>query len=166
MRVQRVDAGVVELAQRRMAVSSPKLVSKALGREVDLEELGGWQMHMETTGLIDQAVDSDEQAMQAIRRYLSYLPSNHREAPPIAEMPAGSGADLADLHTLIPERRTRAYDVTQVLERIVDAGSLFQLKAGYGKPAVTALFAPRWASRRCAAAGSRTSRARACGPCC
>jgi acetyl-CoA carboxylase carboxyltransferase component len=84
-------------------------------------------------------VDSDEQAMQAIRRYLSYLPSNHREAPPLAEVADGSGADLADLHTLIPERRTRVYDVTQVLERIVDAGSLFQLKAGYGKPAVTAL---------------------------
>ena len=122
-----------------MAVSSPKLVSKALGREVDLEELGGWQMHMETTGLIDQAVDSDEQAMQAIRTYLGYMPGNNREAPPLAEVPAGSGADLADLHTLIPERRTRVYDVKKVLERIVDAGSLFEMKAGYGKPAVTAL---------------------------
>ena len=122
-----------------MAVSSPKLVSKALGRELDLEELGGWQLHLETTGLIDQAVDSDEQAMQVIRTYLGYMPSNNREVPPLAEVPAGSGAGLDDLHTLIPERRTRVYDVTGVLERIFDAGSLFQMKSGYGKPAVTAL---------------------------
>ncbi|MEL0108029.1 MAG: carboxyl transferase domain-containing protein [Rhodospirillaceae bacterium] len=122
-----------------MAVSSPKLVSKAIGREVDLEELGGWKLHTDTTGLIDHAVDSDEEAMETLRKYLSYMPSNNRETPPRADVPEGSGAEMEDLHTLIPERRTQVYNVKKVLERIFDKDSLFEMKPRFGKPAVTAL---------------------------
>ena len=43
-----------------MSVSSPRLVSMAIGEKVDLEELGGWRMHADQTGLIDRFVDTDE----------------------------------------------------------------------------------------------------------
>ena len=63
-----------------MAVSSPRLVSMAIGEKVDLEELGGWRLHAEQTGLIDYFVDTDEEAMAAIRRFLSYMPCAQRRA--------------------------------------------------------------------------------------
>lgn len=122
-----------------MAVSSPKLVSEALKREVDLEELGGWKLHAETTGLIDRAVDTDEEAMEEIQTFLSYLPSHHKEAPPVVPVTPGSGEDIADIGDILPERRTQVYDVRKVLKKVVDKGSYFELKARYGKPAVTAL---------------------------
>ena len=50
-----------------MSVSSPRLVSMAIGEKVDLEELGGWRLHAEQTGLIDQFVDTDEEAMAMLR---------------------------------------------------------------------------------------------------
>jgi acetyl-CoA carboxylase carboxyltransferase component len=122
-----------------MAVSSPKLVSKAIGREVDLEELGGWKLHTNTTGLIDHAVDTDEEAMETLRKYHGYMPSNNRETPPRADVPEGSGDQMSDIHTLIPERRTQVYNVKKVLERIFDKDSMFEMKPRYGKPAVTSL---------------------------
>src|SRR6185503_12413782 len=74
-----------------VAVSSPRLVSMALGEKVSAEELGGWRLHAEVTGLIDQVVDREEEVFEAIKKFLSYMPSHHNEAPPDASVPAGSG---------------------------------------------------------------------------
>src|SRR5215471_10958269 len=76
-----------------MSVSSPRLVSMAIGEKVDLEELGGWRIHAEYTGLVDRFTDTDAEAMAAIRRFLSYLPSHSGELPPDAAIPEGSGDD-------------------------------------------------------------------------
>ena len=65
-----------------MAVSSPRLVSRAIGQAVDLEELGGWKLHAETTGQIDMVVDTDEEALDAIRTFLRNLQSRNMEAAP------------------------------------------------------------------------------------
>jgi len=73
-----------------MAVSSAKLVSLATKGEVDPEDLGGWKLHTEITGIADLAVDTDEEAIDAIKKFLSYMPSHHREAPPRALVPEGS----------------------------------------------------------------------------
>lgn len=122
-----------------MAVSSPRLVSMAIGRQVDAEELGGWRVHSEVSGLIDQVVDTDEQAIDAIRQFLSYLPGNNMEPPPEHPVPAGSGADMANILALIPEAANQVYDVKKVIRCIVDSNSLFEIKSRYGKAIVTAL---------------------------
>ena len=122
-----------------MAVSSPRLVSMAIGRQVDAEELGGWRVHSEVSGLIDQVVDTDEQAIDAIKQFLSYLQSNNMEPPPEHAVTAGSGADMANILTLIPESTNQVYDVKKVIRCIVDRDSLFEMKSRYGKAIVTAL---------------------------
>jgi acetyl-CoA carboxylase carboxyltransferase component len=122
-----------------MAVSSPKLVSIAIGEKVDLEALGGWRLHAETTGLIDRVVDTDAEAMDAIKRFLSYMPSHNGELPPVAEVPPGSGEGQDRILGLLPEKRTQVYDIRKILEVIVDHGSMFELKPRFGKSAVVAL---------------------------
>ena len=72
-----------------MAVSSPRLVSMALGAKVDPEDLGGWRLHAEVTGLVDQVADKEEEVLDAIKKFLSYMPSHCMEAPPDAPVPAG-----------------------------------------------------------------------------
>lgn len=121
-----------------MAVSSPKLTSVATNEVTDPEELGGWRLHTQTTGLVDLAVDSDEEAIAATRRFLSYLPSHHAEAPPLAEAVEDAGAAEALAGTL-PQSRTQTYDVRRVLACIADPGSLFELKPRFGRAIVTAL---------------------------
>ena len=87
----------------------------------------------------DVVVDTDEEALDAIKTFLSYLPSHHNEAPPVKPVPAGSGDKCADLINLIPESRTQVYDMRKILRAISDTDSYFELKARFGKAGVTAL---------------------------
>ncbi len=122
-----------------MAVSSPRLIELATNEKIDAEQLGGWQVHTEVTGLIDMVVDNDEDAIDAVRRFLSYLPSNHNEPPAVHAIPAGSGDGMADILNLVPSNRTQVYDMRKVIARIVDKDSVFELKPRFGKVLVTAL---------------------------
>ena len=122
-----------------MAVSSPRLISMATGREVDPEELGGWRVHSKVSGLVDQVVDTDEEAIDAIKQFLSYLPSHHKEAPPVHPVPPGSDEAIKDVMKLVPEASNQVYDMRKVIASIVDKGSMFEMKARFGKTLVTAL---------------------------
>ena len=122
-----------------MAVSSPRLIELATNEKVDAEDLGGWQIHTEVTGLIDLAVDSDEEAIDAMKRFLSYLPCNHNEAPPEHAVPAGSGEGMANILDLVPPSRTQVYDMRKILAAVADKDSVFEIKPRFGKVLVTAL---------------------------
>lgn len=122
-----------------MAVSSPRLVELATNEKIDAEELGGWQLHTEVTGLIDMVVETDEEAIEAMKRFLSYLPSNHNEAPPVHAIPAGSGDGMANILDLVPPSRTQVYDMRKIIATVADKGSVFELKPKFGKVLVTAL---------------------------
>lgn len=122
-----------------LAVSSSLLASLAIREEVDPQELGGWQLHAEVTGFADMVVDSDEEALDAIKRFLDYLPSHHKEAPPVRPVPAGSGSAMAKILDLLPLSRTQVYDVRKVIRSVVDADSYFELKPRFGKVATTGL---------------------------
>ncbi|HVZ46821.1 MAG TPA: carboxyl transferase domain-containing protein [Ramlibacter sp.] len=121
-----------------MAVASSRVTSMAIGQEVDPEELGGWELHTGTTGLVDVAVDTDEEALDTVRRVLSYLPSSAAETPPVATVPAGSDEASQSILDVFPESRSSVYDVRTVIGRIADRDSLFELKPRFGKSLVTA----------------------------
>ena len=89
-----------------MAVSSERLVSMAIGEKVEAETLGGWRLHANETGLVDRVVDSDEEALDEIRTFLSYLPTHCNELPPTAPVPDGSDDAAKTLPDLVPENRT------------------------------------------------------------
>lgn len=116
-----------------MSVSSPRLVSMAVGEAVDLEELGGWRLHAEQTGLIDYFVDTDEEALLAMRKFLSYMPGHNGELPPEAPVTEGSGEDQERILDILPEKRTTVYNMKKIIDVIFDAGSYFEMKPRFGK---------------------------------
>lgn len=120
-----------------MAVASSRVTSIAINQPVDPEELGGWRLHTEITGLVDVAVDTDEEALDVIKKYLSYLPSHSDEAPPEYLVPEGSGESAGRILEILPEARNAVYDVRDIIKVIVDKDSFFELKARFGKPIVT-----------------------------
>ena len=122
-----------------MSVSSPRLVSMAIGEKVDLEQLGGWRLHAEQTGLIDQFADTDAEAMALLRRFLSYMPSHNREMPPAAKVTEGSGDGQDGLLEIVPEKRTQVYNMKKVVEIIFDRDSFFEFKPRFGRPAIVGL---------------------------
>lgn len=122
-----------------LAVASPVLASLAIGQAVEPEELGGWKLHSEVTGLVDMVVDTDEEAIDMIRRFLSYLPSHNQELPPHIPAPEGSDNAAANLPDIMPESRRRVYDVRKIINAIADKDSVFELKPRFGRSAVIAL---------------------------
>ena len=122
----------------RMAVASGRVTSIAINQRVDPEELGGWRLHAEVTGLIDVVAESDADALATVKRYLGYMPGHAGELPP--EYPdAEPGGDQGKVLEILPESRARVYDARDILRLLVDKDSFFELKAGFGKPIVTAL---------------------------
>jgi len=122
-----------------MSVSSPRLVSMAIGEQVDVEELGGWRVHADHTGLIDRFTDTDAQALQEIRTFLGFMPAHNLELPPSYPVSTDVAHDQSGILEILPEKRTQVYDIRRIIEIIVDRGSLFELKPRFGKAAVTAL---------------------------
>jgi acetyl-CoA carboxylase carboxyltransferase component len=121
-----------------MAVSSPKVTSLAVGEETPPEELGGWKLHSEVTGLVDVVGETEEECMDLAKRLLSYVPSHAGECPPRVDVPQESGKEMAHILDLIPEKPTRVYDMKNILKTIVDGGQILELKAHFGRPCISA----------------------------
>ncbi|MFN0092056.1 MAG: acyl-CoA carboxylase subunit beta [Acidimicrobiales bacterium] len=115
-----------------LAVTSPRVFEVATGEIITFEEVGGVDVHARQTGQIDLGVDTDEEAYDAIRRWLSYLPQNAWERPPRAE-PTGSLEPDPELAELVPRKRTRGYDARKVVARIADPGSVMELQPLYAR---------------------------------
>jgi len=122
-----------------MAIASPPLASLAIGEQVDPEDLGGWQLHDEVTGLADQVAETDEEALDKIRQFLSYLPSHSNQPPPERPVPPGSDEAARKVLDYLPENRTRVYDVKRIVRALLDKDSFFEIKARFGRVAVTGL---------------------------
>jgi acetyl-CoA carboxylase carboxyltransferase component len=120
-----------------MAIASPGVTSIAINKPIGAEQLGGWKLLTGVSGLVDLAVDTDEQALDAIKRFLSYLPSHCNESPPIHPVPAGSDEACRQMLDIVPESRHKVYDVRHVIRAIADTDSTFELKERYGKSIAT-----------------------------
>lgn len=122
-----------------MAVASSRVTSIAINQPVSNEELGGWKMHTSTSGLVDIAVDTDEEALEICQKFLSYLPSHNMEAPPVHPVPAGSDDAIEKVTDIVPEARQKVYNMKHVVEVIADRDSMFEMKPRYGRSVLTTL---------------------------
>lgn len=122
-----------------MAVASPRMVSKALKREVTGEELGGWRVHADETGFADAVADTDAEAIDIVKKFLSYLPGHHNEPPPVAPVAPGSGENAQKILELVPESLYQVYDVRKIIQAVADSDTFFEIKARYARSLTTAL---------------------------
>jgi methylmalonyl-CoA decarboxylase subunit alpha len=120
-----------------MAIASPNVTSIAINKPIEPEDLGGWKLLTGVSGLADMAVDTDEQALAAIRRFLSYLPSHNMEPPPEHPVPPGSDDACRNIFDILPESRNKVYDVRKIIAAVADKDSCFEIKERYGKSATT-----------------------------
>lgn len=125
--------------QSTMGVAGPALVEAALGVELSKEELGGAEFQTSVTGMGDCMYPNDEACLDGIKTFLSYLPKNAREDPPIEEnFTPPSAAAIERLGDVIPSNTKRGYDIYHVIEGVIDRDSLFELKPLYAQNIVTA----------------------------
>jgi propionyl-CoA carboxylase beta chain len=110
-----------------MFVTGPEVIRAVTGEEVGFEELGGAETHSSRTGVAHLAAEDEESCLADARYLLSFLPSNNRENPPRVTPVDDPNREDAELDTLLPDDPSRAYDMREVIERVVDDGELFEL---------------------------------------
>jgi acetyl-CoA/propionyl-CoA carboxylase carboxyl transferase subunit len=116
-----------------MFITGPDVIETVTGEQVGFEELGGARTHATETGVAHFAEPDEETALDNVRRLLSYLPQNNVEDPPRVE--PWDDPDRADeaLLDIVPDRPQKPYDMTEVIEGVLDVDSLFQVQAGYAR---------------------------------
>ncbi|MBK9261205.1 MAG: acyl-CoA carboxylase subunit beta [Polyangiaceae bacterium] len=125
--------------QSAMFLAGPKLVQAAIGEEVSVEELGGAKLHCRQSGVGDLECQDEASALREIRRFLSYLPSNHTQKPPRAAQSDDPRRETPLLETLIPSESRKGYDMRALVAEVVDRESFFELRPGYGQAIVVGL---------------------------
>jgi len=131
------DFTVMVEGMSAMAIASPRMVEMVTGEEIEMDDLGGPRVHAEESGSADLVARDEEHARELVAALIDYLPDRAGEKPPKRETkPPKFSPDGID--ELIPASPNRAYDARDLLDRIADAESVFELKRGYGPEIVTA----------------------------
>ena len=130
------DEAVIVKGRGTIFLGGPPLVKAATGEEVTAEELGGADVHTRISGVADHLATDDEHALEIARDIVGHLtarkdvPWDVREA----EEPA---YDPKEIGGIVPRSVRKAYDVHEVIARIVDGSRFHEFKALYGSTLVT-----------------------------
>ncbi len=114
-----------------MFVTGPNVVKTVTHEEVSMEELGGANTHASKSGVAHFACENEVEALQNIRRLLSYLPSNNLDDPPVVDAAEDLKRQDMELDNLIPNNPNKPYDMHNVINIIVDDSSFFEVHADY-----------------------------------
>ena len=116
----------------------PPVVKAALGLDIGKDDLGGAAVHAQGSGVVDNAADTEQDALGQVRAFLSYLPRSVDELAPRA---AGCEPSVPAerLRAVVPESRRQPFDVSAILDAVLDAGSFFEIAPQYGTSRVTGL---------------------------
>src|SRR3989454_4325583 len=128
------DVVIMRDGNASMYLGSPRMAEMVIGEKVTLEEMGGARMHTGVSGCGHFLVESDQEGIDVARRYLSYLPTSWREDPPPAP-PAAPASDKS-VRNLIPEDENKAFDVYELIEALVDAGSFLEVQRRWARELV------------------------------
>jgi methylmalonyl-CoA decarboxylase subunit alpha len=116
-----------------MYLGSPRMVEMVVREKTTLEEMGGARMHCSVSGCGHYLAPDERTALDAVRRYLSYVPSSWKAPPPRTEprLP-----ETVDLDTLVPANERQAFDMRRFLGGLLDAGSFFEIHDLWAKEVV------------------------------
>jgi acetyl-CoA carboxylase carboxyltransferase component len=120
-----------------MYLASPRVAEKVTGERTTLEEMGGARMHASISGCADEVFGSDLEVIAAARLLLSYFPDHYQQTPPSREPVPPTEAAWPE--QLIPDDPNTGYSIYEVIDRIVDGGSFFEIKARWAQEIVTGL---------------------------
>jgi len=117
-------------------ITGPRVVKAVTGEEVDEFTLGGAEVHATKSGVAHLVAEDDKHAIDLIKTLLSYLPLNCLEDPPRIDTGDDPERREYELDDLIPEDPAKVYDVHEVIERVFDRGTFFEIMPSYAPNAV------------------------------
>lgn len=126
----------------QLFAAGPPVVRQATFEDLSKEALGGWEIHG-ANGTVDNVAETEEEALEQIRNFLSYLPNSIFALPPASRTSDSRDRKEEELLRIIPRRRSRQYDIRTLVGLVVDREggtgktSFFELGATWGRSIVT-----------------------------
>lgn len=120
-----------------MFLTGPKVVKKVTAEDVTTEQLGGASIHSSISGVAHMVYNDEPALLEGVKELLSYLPQSFRENPPVIE--TDDPVDRADdeLNYIIPDNPNKAYDVREVIRRVTDEKSFFEIQENFARNIIT-----------------------------
>ena len=115
----------------QMYITGPDVIKAVMGQEVTHEELGGASAHAIKSGVAHFVFETEEECLNQMRRLLGFLPSNNMEDPPLVEAFDPSDRSDPSLGDVVPKEPNKAYDVREIMVRIVDSGDLMEVHQSF-----------------------------------
>ncbi|MGZ4260497.1 MAG: acyl-CoA carboxylase subunit beta [Solirubrobacteraceae bacterium] len=128
------DIVIMRDGNASMYLGSPRMAEMVIGEKVSLEEMGGARMHTSKSGVGHMLVKTDEEGVDAARRYLGYFPSSYAAEPP--EAPPAAPASDRPIREIIPVDENKPFDMRLVLDSLIDTGSLFEVHERWAKEVI------------------------------
>ncbi|QRK06414.1 acyl-CoA carboxylase subunit beta [Archangium violaceum] len=121
-----------------MYLGSPRMAEMVIGEKVTLEEMGGAKMHCSVSGVGDVLVKTEQEAIEAAKKYISFFPENFTQAPPRAASlaPRSSGKRVDEI---IPADQNKPFDMYALINELIDEGSWFEVKKLFAQELITGL---------------------------
>ncbi len=116
-----------------MFVTGPNVVKTVTHEEVSSEELGGAVVHASKSGVAHFACENEADAILRLKRLISYIPQNNCEDPPWEDCTDPLDREDEALNSVVPENPNQPYDIKDVIERVCDAGSFFEVHEDFAQ---------------------------------
>jgi acetyl-CoA carboxylase carboxyltransferase component len=120
-----------------MFLTGPAVVKTVTGEDVTQEQLGGASMHTTKSGVAGFATDTEEEAMELVRKIVSYIPQNNMEDAPLAVCTDSVNRLEDTLNEIIPDSPNKPYDMYEVIRAIVDNGEYLEMHESFAKNMIT-----------------------------
>ncbi len=130
------DVVIMVKGNAAMYLGSPRMAEMVIGEKASLDEMGGARMHCEISGCGDILVKSDAEAIEAGRRYLSYMPQRFDQALPV-EPSRPADPTSKPIEDIVPTAQNQLFDVRKLIFAMVDEGSWFEIKKLYARELLT-----------------------------
>src|SRR5699024_6402546 len=130
------DIVVMVEGNASMYLGSPRMAEMVIGEKVTLEEMGGAKMHCSVSGCGDVLVQTEEEALQFARKYLTYFPQNFRHKPDAINSVEAKMMEKG-ITDIIPENQNVPFDMYELINRIIDEDSFCEIKKLFAGELIT-----------------------------
>jgi methylmalonyl-CoA decarboxylase subunit alpha len=118
----------------------PPVVKAALGMDISKEDLGGYEIHTQETGTINNSAETEADAIAQVKLFLSFMPSN------VSELPSRNQHSVREarvprhlLRSVVPESPRQPMDTRLIIDAVVDDSSFFEISPDFGRSRITGL---------------------------
>jgi acetyl-CoA carboxylase carboxyltransferase component len=117
--------------QSHSLITGPEVIRTISGEEITMEDLAGARVHAEKTGIADFVAKDEVECLLAVRKFMSFLPSNNIEGPPQVDTGDSPARRMDEANTIVPVDPGVAFDMHEVIAAFVDNGDFFEIEPDF-----------------------------------